>query len=530
MDNNVKNIDLSYTVAAVQFNPIQGNVQHNQHRMAELLTEAAESGAKLVVFPEMASSGYVWNDRQEIAPFVETVPGPTTEALLSVTSKYRCYVVIGLPEIDSRNGAYYNSAVLIGPDGIVGKYRKTHLFSADARWAREGNEEIPVFDTELGRIALLICMDAMYFEPSRIAALQEADIIAFPTNWVGAGNNQPSKTWCLRAKENAMYWVASNRSDSERGAHFTGGSAVIGTDGSVHNSLVSGEGIVYGQVELNADKRRSIMEGRRPHRYQELLLHPYLWREGETRTVSSPDSYEIIVIPLGHSGIASQLLEWLHLSMEQAESRLQTDNRLFVLPELEFDRTFTSKDLDHFLMEIQKLAITYGGYIAIGLTRSYEADPITSAYLVGRDGTVSSYRQVHHDVPGRGVEDNIGFRTFELPFGRVGLLTGKDAKYPESYRVLAKQGADIIAISESWRDAGETWIQRIWAFENDAVLACARPLDFSESLLFLHREVNLNDNSNGESIIQIFHPHMTAASRSRPFMRRLKNHLYDRLV
>ncbi|MDF2963739.1 MAG: nitrilase, partial [Paenibacillus sp.] len=287
MNKNNYDKGLTYKVAAVQFNPVQGDLANNQRRMVELLSEAAENGAKLIVFPEMASSGYVWNDREEVAPFVETIPGPTTDALLAATYKYRCYAAVGLPEVDCVSGAYYNSAVLVGPDGVVGKYRKTHLFSADPRWAREGNEGVAVFATEIGNIALLICMDAMYFEPARIAALQMADVIAFPTNWVGAGNSAPSKTWCIRAKENGMYWVAANRSDAERGARFTGGSAVIEQDGSVQNALVTGEGIVYGTVGLHAEARQRMIENRRPEAYQELLLHPYLWKEGETRGIST---------------------------------------------------------------------------------------------------------------------------------------------------------------------------------------------------------------------------------------------------
>ncbi len=192
MNKNGDMLDAEIKVAAVQFNAGHGNVEGNRSRMLELLAEAAEQGARLIVFPEMASSGYVWDSREEIAPFAEPVPGPTTDVFHAAAKRYGCYAVVGLPERDAITGAYYNSAVLIGPEGIVGTYRKTHLFAADPRWAREGTEEIPVFETSIGRIAMLICMDAMYFEPARIAALKRADIIAFPTNWVGGGNNPPA--------------------------------------------------------------------------------------------------------------------------------------------------------------------------------------------------------------------------------------------------------------------------------------------------------------------------------------------------
>ncbi|MCP1136232.1 nitrilase [Paenibacillus polysaccharolyticus] len=521
--------DLSYKVAAIQFNPVQGDVASNQQRMAGLLSEAAENGARLIVFPEMASSGYVWNDREEIAPFVETIPGPTTAALLAVTHKYRCYAAFGLPEVDSVTGAYYNSAVLIGPDGVVGKYRKTHLFAADPRWACEGNEGIAVFATEIGNIALLICMDAMYFEPARIAALQQADVIAFPTNWVGAGNNEPSKTWCIRAKENGVYWVAANRSDTERGALFTGGSAVIVQDGSVQNARVSGEGIVYGTVRINAVARHGLIEGRRPKAYQELLLHPYLWKEGETHGINTASAYEVIVLALGATDSAATWIDRLSAAMDEAKSRLRVSNRLYVLPEFHVAAASDRGQDKELLSGIQRLAESNNGFVVLGLSKGTRGKTTSSVYLLGPDGVVGHNSQVHPDSPEQ-ADPNARFCTFELPFGRVGLLTERDAEYPESYRVLAKQGADIIAVSESGKESLNTWMKRIWAFENDAIVACSLPSGVSGSLLFLHRQLAMEGAADQEALIGLIEPEMTAAARSRSFMRRLKTHLYDTLV
>ncbi|GGG08725.1 nitrilase-related carbon-nitrogen hydrolase [Paenibacillus abyssi] len=532
MNGGSGNEVISFTIAAMQFNPVLGEVEENRRRLVSRLAEAAENGAKLVVFPEMASSGYVWESREEIAPFVETIPGPTTEALLAVTRKFRCYAAVGLPETDAWSGAYYNSAVLIGPEGVVGKYRKTHLFAADPRWAREGDQEIPVFQTEIGRIALLICMDAMYFEPSRIAALQGADIIAFPTNWVGASNNPPSKTWCLRAKENGLYWAASNRSDTERGAVFTGGSAVIEPDGSVQQSLISGEGIVYGQARLDPAKRRNILEARRPHAYQELLLHPYLWKEGETRPISAPESYEVIIPKLLRSGRAEQLAARIRLSLEEINDHLKhAVHRLIVLPELESFPSPSAGELEFFFAELQRLAFVYNGYFAISLLEEVGGRPVPSVYLVGPEGKIGTYRQVHRGRPERrrGEADSV-FRTFELPFARVGILTEGDALFPESYRVLAKQGADVIAVCGAGQANDAAWMQRIWAFENDAVLAAAMPAGSSGSQLFLHRQVHLEQDSREGALVGTVHAQMLETARSRPFMRRSKTHLYGRLI
>lgn len=525
MDSTLDELS-SFKAAAVQFNPVLGDMENNRNRMVNMLEEAAEQGAKLIVFPEMASSGYVWDDRKEISPFVETIPGSTTDVVLAIASKYQCYVVIGLPEVDPGTGAYYNSAVLIGPEGVVGSYRKTHLFAADPRWAREGNEGVQVFETKIGRIALLICMDAMYFEPSRIAALQGADIIAFPTNWVGASNNPPSKTWCLRAKENGLFWIASNRSDTERGAQFTGGSAIIDSNGDVQHSLLSGDGIVYGEVKLDRQVRRNLLDSRRPEAYQELLLQPYLWKEGETRSVFEPLPYEIVVCPLNETRWNDRLFLELRSLLEQTEAHLSTTHRLYVLPELELlsESASHTGELTEVVIKLQQLAAVYEGYIAVSLRNSWQ----TESFLIASDGIIGSYVQVHGNASRLKKSVNVeGFRTFELPFGRVGLLTEKDAELPESYRILAKQGADIIAISGASPTSETLWMKRIWAFENDAIVACAT---LSGCLLFLHRQMNLESEPEAAPLLQKFDPEMTAAARSKNFMRRSKTHLYDLLV
>lgn len=514
-------------MAAVQFNPIHGKTEANRERMIRLITEAAAKGARLIVFPEMAISGYVWDDREEIAPYVETIPGPTTEALLPVTKSYGCYVVIGLPEVDTVTGAYYNSAVLLGPDGIVGTYQKTHLFAADPRWAREGNDGFPVFHTPIGNIALLICMDAMYFEPSRIAALGEADVIAFPTNWVGSGNNDPSKTWCLRAKENGVYWIAANRSDTERGAQFTGGSAIINQDGSVQESQVSGEGIVYGTIWINKSKSGCSLPKRRPEAYQELLLHPYLWNEGETYAIGDAAPFEVVVLPLDSRGTVTEITNRLRRSIEEVEPLVRTPNRLYVLPEIQVNPV-SSDDIDKIFDALRRLAAISKGYLAFSLPEG-DSPMNDSMYVIGPEGIVGSYRQVHqaeaYCEPG-----GSRFRTFKLPFGRLGLLTEKDAEFPEAYRILAKQGADIIAVSGTGEHCSGVWMKRIWAFENDAVLACAMPKGVSGSMLFLHRQVSLEGTKSDVPIVEAFYPERMAVARSRPFMRRMKTHLYDPLV
>jgi len=349
---------------------------------------------------------------------------------------------------------------LIGPEGVIGRYRKTHLFAADPRWAREGNEGIPVFSTKIGNIAMLICMDAMYFEPARIAALKGADIIAFPTNWVGESNNPPSKTWSLRAMENGLYWVAANRWGQERGAQFTGGSAVIGPTGEVQDWKLSGDGIVYGVYQPHDDRKQRILESRQPKAYQDLLLHPYLWMEGATRPLLPQVSFEVCVAQLSNHGTLEQWLSNVSEWLESRKDEINFKRRLVILPEMDItgtERAGTS--LEFYQHALHSIASKYGVYIIAAAPQHMDGHRVSTAFLLGPEGCIGAYQQVHRNALGRGEYGS--FCTLALPFAKIGLLTGGDAEFPESYRILAKQGADLIAVSASGTETYHSWMHRI---------------------------------------------------------------------
>ncbi|HWI63434.1 MAG TPA: nitrilase-related carbon-nitrogen hydrolase, partial [Symbiobacteriaceae bacterium] len=268
-------------VAAVQFEPRFGDKEYNLAHLRQLTEQAARAGAKLVVLPEMATTGYCFGSRTEIAPLVEPVPGgPTIGAFVALAAAHGIFLVVGLPEVEPATGAFYNTAALIGPQGYIGKYRKTHSFIDETRWARDGDLGIPVFPTAIGRIAIVICMDNSYFEPARVAALAGAEILAFPTNWLG---NQDA--WRARAVENGLYVVAANRYGEERGTRFCGNSAVIDPNGSNLGLLSTGDGRVLAEVETDLARaaRTIALARRRPEQYQDLLISSYLWhwRDGQ---------------------------------------------------------------------------------------------------------------------------------------------------------------------------------------------------------------------------------------------------------
>jgi len=163
-------------VAAVEFNPAELNLQANIDGIVSKVTTASQNGAKLIVLPEVAVTGWIIKDRNDL----DTIPGKATQAIEKVTRQHNNYVVVGLYEFDPVSGLVHNSAALIGPKGLIGKYRKNQLPQGDFDTATPGDLGFPVFDTDIGRIAILICFDDTRAQSLLVPILRGADILAMP--------------------------------------------------------------------------------------------------------------------------------------------------------------------------------------------------------------------------------------------------------------------------------------------------------------------------------------------------------------
>ncbi len=218
------------TVAGVQFDPKIGLVRENRVRILGLIDEVAGQGARLVVFPECALSGYVFEDVDEARAASEPVPGPSTEAIAATCKQLGVYAVVGM--LEEAGEAIYNSAVLCGPEGLVGVYRKTHLpFLGVDKLTALGPDPYRVYETSIGRIGMLICYDLRFPEAARCLALEGADVIALPTNWPQGADASPDFIAPARAMENRLFLVAVNRAGQERGARFIGKSQIVDPSG-----------------------------------------------------------------------------------------------------------------------------------------------------------------------------------------------------------------------------------------------------------------------------------------------------------
>jgi len=212
-------------VAAAQIEPKLAEPERNLEACLARLEEAAAAGAELLVLPECAIPGYMFESAEEALPFAEEVPGPSSEVLERESRRLGMHVVCGLLERDG--DTLRNAAVLVGPDGLVGTYRKTHLpFLGVDRFVFPG-DELTVYDTPLGRIGVEICYDLRFPEVTRTLALRGADIVAHPTNFPIAAKLQTELITVARAAENRIYLLTANRVGKERLGEFCGWSQIV---------------------------------------------------------------------------------------------------------------------------------------------------------------------------------------------------------------------------------------------------------------------------------------------------------------
>jgi N-carbamoylputrescine amidase len=273
------------TIACIQLEPSFGDTAANVARSVELLEKAADRGATLAVLPELANTGYVFETRAEAFALAEAVPdGPSTRAWMDVAARRGMTVVAGITEKDGTS--LFNSAVVVGPDGYIGTYRKMHLWGQENLFFEPGNLGFPVFHTPIGRLGVAICYDGWFPETYRLQALQGADIVCVPTNWVpipGQAQGREAMANILvmaAAHSNSIFIAAADRIGVERGQPFEGQSLIASYTGWPVAGPASRdrEEIITAEVDLGEARRKrnwndfnQILRDRRTDVYAEML-------------------------------------------------------------------------------------------------------------------------------------------------------------------------------------------------------------------------------------------------------------------
>ena len=456
-------------VAAVDFIPAWGDLDGNIRRLVQAAERVAAEGVQYAVFPETAISGYDFTDPAQLAPFVDTIPGRATDALLPVLKRTGMHMSVGIAEKDANTGIFYNTAVLLGPEGIIGKYRKNGLNGQDVQLFGPGDTDVGVFDTPIGRIALIICYDDTYWQYDRLAALRGAQIIG----WHSVSDRVMPGTPAAQAKGNhstvasvqhmsalnGLWVIGATRSGIERNPingsqlYYNGGSSIWSPQGRklVQAPVVPPEVLPPGLngffattiIPAEADAvREQRLAARRPSLYNPLLA---LRRAPVDSTATAPPR-PVRLAAAQWTGNASRL--------SSSQPQLQ---ELLVLPEL------SSLPSGLNVAEISRRAERRGGAFEQLLARRAKAGRgyLVGSYpeqdgskvfhtvaLAGPAGTVlGRYRATHLSaVEQTWASPGDAPMVLSTPLGRIGLATAADLAVTEVTGLYQSLRTDVLAV------------------------------------------------------------------------------------
>jgi predicted amidohydrolase len=222
-------------LALCQISSKRESKEENFKKIEKLTLKAQQEGADMAVFPELSLTGYVLHD--QVYELAETIPGPTTKKAETLAKKTGLYVIFGMPELSEKTKAtIFNTAVLVGPEGLIGKYRKmylpTHSIFEEKRYFRPGYQPA-VYQTDLGKIGLSICYDVFFPEVFRLQRLEGAQLMVCISASPAVRRGYFEILTAARALENTAFLAYVNLAGVEDGLQFWGGSRLVSPTGDI---------------------------------------------------------------------------------------------------------------------------------------------------------------------------------------------------------------------------------------------------------------------------------------------------------
>ena len=283
-------------LACVQTDVVFKDITANLTSLEATVRNEVAQGTQLTVFPECFSTGYCFDSLAEAMEFGESVPGPSTDRVAKLCAELKTYVVFGM--LEKSGDQLFNVAVLIGPDGLIGSYRKVHLpYLGVDRFTTPGDRPFEVFEAAGVRIGMLICYDGGFPEAARVLSIRGADLIVLPTNWPPGGSYMAEFSINCRAMENGIYFAAVNRIGTENGFSFIGKSRICSPVGATIMSIDDASaGIMRTEIDPIVARTKRIvrvpgkhlidrMADRRPEMYGAICEPHSLKRPGRDEPV-----------------------------------------------------------------------------------------------------------------------------------------------------------------------------------------------------------------------------------------------------
>ncbi len=278
-------------LAQLAIHPEPDQVSQNREHSNSAIRRLFEEGAELVVLPELTHWGYFPRSCAVVEQMAERIPeGESVQQWMALARRYRGFIVGGILE-NSAQG-FHNTAVLIGPNGVLACYRKVHLFDWETQWLTAGNQWTTVWiDGVSATVGLLICYDLRFPEAVRQLALMGADLIVVPTTWTSVGKPQlwDSQGYCLQnhvaiahAYCQRVAMVCADRVGNERGVTYLGASVAVAPSGMVAAGPLSGREPTLAVVDIDLVSARDktvgsynhLLNDRRPALYHRIIETP----------------------------------------------------------------------------------------------------------------------------------------------------------------------------------------------------------------------------------------------------------------
>jgi predicted amidohydrolase len=474
-----------FRAAAVQTLARLGDYDYNIALATGFVEDAVRQGVELVVFPECMDTGYLFDSPEHCRALAETVTdGPFVKAMSGLAQTYGIYIASGVTEWDPAKEKIFNAGILFGRGGeIVCHYHKQFLATHDQNWFAFGERGCPVVDTDLGRIGLLICFDGRIPEIFRAMAMQGAEIIVDMANFFAM--DQADMWGPARAYENGVWLVAATKAGYERSIYYPGGSMIVDPRGHVVSKLpYDTQGMAVADIDRDAASDKSIyaandkIADRRPETYG-LMALPY-----EKTPVQGIANRPLIPAKSVTKVAAIQIHVTRECSADEVIDMVDHTAKLGVkvllLPEYAFcpfaiptaaEATALADQMPALLAKLAAIASKYRCLIAVPSVERAAAALYVTTFLLGPDGgNAGRYRKTHLTAEERKWA-NAGddYPVFDTAFGRIGVMSGYDAVFPETSRCLGIAAADIILWPASLREPFERELLAVPRAEDNRV-------------------------------------------------------------
>ncbi len=259
------------TVACCQVRLAVGDTVGNRSRLRSAIRHAADDGARVIVLPELANAGYMFDSLHELQAAAEPVGGAMIAEWEEIARDRNLIIIGGFAETGN-NGTVYNSAVLVDETGVRAKYHKAHLWDREKRSLfTPGSDPPPIIETAVGRIGLMICYDLEFPEWVRAVALGGADLLCAPVNWPlfsRPAGERPAEIVRVQAaaSTNRMFIAVADRAGTERGQEWLGGSVIVDANGFPVTDLLLGEESTFvATLQLAEARNKGISENNDVH-------------------------------------------------------------------------------------------------------------------------------------------------------------------------------------------------------------------------------------------------------------------------